>query len=112
MKIVRKNESKEYKNAETCVAYEYITDDDEINIARVVIDGRYPMKGYAVNKEVKELVYVESGSGTIITNGTDFAISSGDVISIAQGEKIAWMGQLTLIISSSPAWTPDQYEIA
>lgn len=42
MKIVRKNETREFKNSEQCIAIEYSLEDKDINGAVGKISGRYP----------------------------------------------------------------------
>lgn len=83
----------------------------KINIARIEITGRYPKRGSAVNKKVKELVYVESGKGLVSVNGVATPLNKGDVVFIEENELVWWEGKMTLIISCAPAWTKDQYEV-
>lgn len=109
MRIVRSVDAKRFENGPVCTAHEYETGDTDINIARVEISGRYPAEGSAVNTEVKELVYVESGNGEVSINGIVHTIQKGDVISVEKDEKVFWDGVMTLIIACAPAWTPGQY---
>ena len=46
---------------------------DEIAISGAVawINGRYPVKGYAVNEVSSELVYILSGKGKIVTKDNE-----------------------------------------
>jgi quercetin dioxygenase-like cupin family protein len=110
MQIVRSDDARKYENADTCVAFEYETEDPDINIARVEVSGRYPIEGAAKNTLVKELVYVESGSGEVSIDGIPYVIAKGDVVSIEKGEEVFWNGVMTLVIACAPAWTPEQYE--
>jgi len=110
MKLVRAEDATRFENAESCVAYEYETGDLDINIARIEIVGRYPLEGFAVNTQVTELVYVESGRGQVCVDGIVHAINKGDVLSIQKGEKVSWNGTMTLVIACAPTWTPEQYE--
>jgi len=109
MNIVRSNDATRFENAASCVAYEYDTQTSDINIARIEINGRYPVEGSVVNTEVTELVYVESGSGLASVEGETHSIQKGDVISISKEERSSWEGSMTLIIACSPAWTPEQH---
>lgn len=110
MKLVKQSDAVEYKNAPTCVAYEYETSTPDINIARIEISGRYPESGTAVNTKVTELVYVAAGTGIVCCDGVSTDLAEGDVLSIAPSERIFWEGQMTLIIACAPAWTLDQYQ--
>jgi mannose-6-phosphate isomerase-like protein (cupin superfamily) len=112
MKIVRSGEAQKFENAASCTAFEYDTHDTDINIARVEIRGRYPLSGSAMNTLVKELVYIEEGSGKVVINSVESAIEKGDVILIEKGERVFWDGTMTLIIACAPAWSPQQYEAA
>ena len=44
MRIIHKEETKEFKNSEVCTAIEYPMGDKDINGAVVEIVGRYPIK--------------------------------------------------------------------
>ncbi|HEY0948227.1 MAG TPA: cupin domain-containing protein [Candidatus Paceibacterota bacterium] len=111
MKIIRKNEAGRFENAGTCTAFEYETGGSDINVARIEIRGRYPVEGNAINKAVRELVYVTEGSGVVSVNGIESKLSQGDVVTIEKGEAVFWEGELTLVIACTPAWTPEQYVI-
>ena len=112
MQLIHFFEAKQYENAPSCTAYEYDTEGEDINIARIEIHGRYPLEGNAVNETVKELVYVEAGEGSISVNGgKPFILNKGDVLCIDAGETFYWEGSMILIISCTPAWTPEQYRL-
>lgn len=111
MKYVSAAQAFKFENGLTCTAFEYNTEHTGINIARIEISGRYPDAGSAVNRVVTELVYVESGTGTVAIGDARISLQKGDVISIDPGESASWEGNLTLIIACTPAWSPDQYEM-
>ena len=67
MKIIALEQTQEYKNSELCIATEYDFHDKDIDISTAEINGKYPESGYCVNTEIKEMIYVISGSGKIIT---------------------------------------------
>jgi len=110
MKIVQKNDANLFKDGEVFSSYEYDTKDKNINIARIIIHGRVPETGTMRNKKVKEVLYVESGEGTVTSNGVSKEISQGDVIFYDKNEEVAWEGNLVLITACSPAWSLDQHE--
>jgi mannose-6-phosphate isomerase-like protein (cupin superfamily) len=111
MEIVRSGETIELQNARTCTVFEYPTNDPDANVARIWLNGRYPIRGASVNREVKEVVYVESGEGEVTVEGDTTALAAGDVIVLDKGESMCWEGKMVLIIFCSPAWYPDQYEV-
>ena len=61
MKIVRLENTEQFKNSNLCIATEYNFGDKDIDIATAEINGKYPAKGYCVNTEVKEMIFVISG---------------------------------------------------
>lgn len=111
MKIVKKIEAIVHKNSDTCFATEYPSDDKDINIGIVKIEGRYPESGYALNEVCKELAYVSEGEGKIVfLNGEVFSIEEGDSVLIEPKEKYYWEGKFTLFVPCSPAWYPEQHK--
>jgi len=110
MKIVYKNQAERFENGKNCIAFEYNTENKDINDALIEVSGRYPEKGSVVNLECKELVYVVKGSGKVIVNEKEISLNEGDIILIESNEKFFWDGQFTLLISCSPAWNHEQYK--
>ncbi|MBS0619892.1 MAG: cupin domain-containing protein [Verrucomicrobia bacterium] len=82
----------------------------EMNICVAEITQRYPNAGYAVNHKCSEIGYVLKGCGSLVTEATEVALSQGDVVFIPQGEKYYWQGDITVILSATPAWYPEQHE--
>ncbi len=109
MNIVRSTDATRFENAASCIAYEYDTHTPDINIARIEINGRYPLEGRVMNTKVTELVYVEQGSGEVSVEGVSHPIQTGDVLCISKEERTSWEGTMALIIACAPAWTPEQH---
>lgn len=109
MQIVKETQKRTLALMPTCVVHEYDTQDGFISGAAAEIRGRYPEHGFVVNKKIKELAYVLSGHGHLITAEGKKEISSGDVIFIDHGEKFAWDGDITLFITTTPPFDPGQY---
>ena len=107
--IIKKKDRIKHENSRQCIAYEYPIDDRDINIAFVEIDGRYPDKGYAINKKVKELVFVLDGSGLITIEKDVYKLEKGDVVLILPNTKFFWNGKLKVLASCAPAWSMEQY---
>lgn len=110
MEIVNFENSKKFEH-KTATIFEYNTKDKDINFCFCNINGRYPIKGYAINKHCKELAFVISGNGTINVNQKNYNLNQNDVVLINKGEKFFWQGKLTLALPCSPAWNTSQYEI-
>jgi len=111
MKIVRKSQSKEFKNSETCIATEYPLNDKDINIAIVrILNDCYPQKGWAVNEICKEVVYITKGSAKLVTEKGSVELELGDVVFLEPNEKYYWQGDFEMVISCSPAWYPEQHK--
>ena len=112
MKIVKKNQTIEFKNSETCVATEYPINDKDINIAVVkIINDRYPQKGWAVNEVCKEMVYIISGKVVLTTESKTSELKTGDVVLLDPGEKYFWEGNCEMVVPCSPAWYPEQHKL-
>lgn len=111
MKKIALEQTQEYKNSELCIATEYNFKDKDIDISTAEIKGRYPENGYCVNTEVKEMIYVISGSGKIITESKIITFKQGDAILIDKGEKYRWDAECTVVMACSPAWTPEQHKV-
>lgn len=110
MKIVRKNETKEFKNGAQCIAIEYPLGDKDINGAVGKINGRYPETGRAVNRKCKEMAYVISGSGKIVVEGKEYPFTTGDLLLIEPGERYFWEGKFDIFMPCTPAWYPEQHQ--
>ena len=110
MQFISKNDSLERKNSDVCSATEYeFTNNSDINCAVIRLSGRYPENGFAVNSVCKELIYVIEGEGTLVTDQASVTLGQDDMITIHVGDKYSLQGNLKLLISSSPAWYPEQY---
>ncbi len=111
MKIIYKSQTKRFENSAGCIAIEYPTEDSDINVAIVEIQGRYPDKGRVSNTACKEFVYVSNGSGRVEVDDKKIDLHHGDMIVIEVREKYFFEGEITLFVSCSPAWYPEQHII-
>ena len=110
MQVVRKNQTKAFKNSAACMAFEYPTKGKDINGAVIELAGRYPDAGMVMNEQCSELVYIVSGSGVVAFDGRETEVHQGDVVFIPPKEKYFWDGTMTLFVASTPAWYPGQYK--
>lgn len=93
-----------------CTITEYPINSNKINIASVEIHGRYPQTGYAVNREVDELVFITNGNGSITQKNKTLSFTAGDTILIEPNEVYFWSGNFTATIACTPAFTAHQHE--
>lgn len=111
MEFIKNKDAQRFKNSPTCTAIEYdFKNESDFNIAGIELSGRYPEQGYALNMVSKELVYVKSGEGTLTSGDKTVTLSPGDAALIQPNEKYYFEGTLELVISSTPAWHPNQYQ--
>ena len=110
MKLIRKNQTKEFKNSDQCLAIEYPLGDKDINGAVIKLNGRYPDKGRVVNTVCKEMAYIIKGTGKLVVEGQDVNFSEGDLILIDKNEKYYWQGNFEIFTTCVPAWYPQQHK--
>ncbi len=109
MKIIKK-ENSEKNSFENIKSTEYPIGNQDINIAVIELNGRYPKSGLVYNKLSKELIYINKGAGTLNFNNNDiFQLNNGDVVLIEPNEKYFWNGNAELIIVCHPAWNKEQH---
>lgn len=111
MQIVKHDQINKVPAAPSTVIWEYPTKDEGLSGAVAEIHGRYPEKGFATNEKSKEIVFVLSGSGKIISPTSEKDIDLGDVIFIDKGEQFAWAGGMTIFMATSPKFDPNQHKI-
>jgi mannose-6-phosphate isomerase-like protein (cupin superfamily) len=111
MEYVNLEAAVKQENSSNCIAYEYPMQNSEINVALVEITQRYPDQGYAINHKSSEIGYILKGSGKLFTETAKVVLSCGDVVYIPRGEKYYWEGNMILVVSSTPAWHPEQHQV-
>ena len=111
MQIVKYTDINKTSPTESTVIWEYPTQDKDLSGAVAEIHGRYPKKGFAVNEKSKELVFVLSGNGKILTPKSQKEIDLGDEIFIDKGEQFAWSGGMTLFMATTPKFENRQHKI-
>lgn len=111
MQIVKYTHINKVSPAQSTVIWEYPTKNKELSGSVAEIHGRYPEKGFAVNEQSKELVFVLSGNGKIHTPVSQKEVDLGDEIFIDKGEQFAWSGGMTLFIATTPKFDSKQHII-
>ena len=110
MKRVSQSEASVHKNSENCTIYEY-GHSELSDCAKAVINGRYPVKNFALNEMSEMTVFVLSGLGRIATKDTVVELEPGDACFIGKNEPYYYEGEdLAILMFSTPAWTPEQYK--
>lgn len=110
MECVKVEKSIRHANSPNCIVHEYPMQNREMNIGVAEIAHRYPDQGYALNRECSEMGYIVEGFGKLVTEKAEAPLAPGDVVYIPPGEKFYWEGNLTMVISATPAWHPEQHE--
>jgi ethanolamine utilization protein EutQ (cupin superfamily) len=108
--VVKDSEKKKHNPSESVCVYEYDTADTDLGGAVATIKGRYPKLGFVVNLKVKQLAYVLSGKGEIITPEGIRILAAGDIVFISANEKFAWNGTMNLFLANAPRFDPEQYK--
>lgn len=110
MKLSQLKQTEEHKNSNKCTALEYTLDDKDINVATIILKGRYPDQGRVMNLECKEICYILEGEAQLHLEEKIIPVNKGDVIMIEPGEKYYWEGEMTMFVPCVPAWTPEQHK--
>lgn len=111
MKYVTVGDAQKFENGPTCTVFEYGGDAD-ISGAIAEINGRYPESGWSFNTAVKEMVFVLSGEGKIVTRKGEIPLTRDTMALLEINEQYYFEGNsLRIFMPTTPAWTPDQYRI-
>lgn len=112
MKYTQRSEAAETVHSTACRVNEY-GGTSQIDGATAHINGRYPEQGWAVNRQVTELIFVLGGKGQLITQNAQCDLQVGDMAIVDPGERYHFQGgDLRVLLVCTPPWTPDQYELA
>ncbi|MEK9143887.1 MAG: hypothetical protein AAB481_04670 [Patescibacteria group bacterium] len=111
MNIIPSSQTNKIQATPTTTIWEFEMEEKAISGAIAQINGRYPEKGFVVNKVSKELVFVISGNGYIITPNQKRPIRVGGLVFLDKGETYAWeaKGALTLFMATTPKFDPKQH---
>lgn len=112
MEFIKRSDALQCGNSEACKVPEYSFENKVMDLGVVTLTGRYPEKGYCVNTESKELVYVIEGVGDLCFEDKKLSFSAGDSVLIESGEKYYWDTQYCkAALICAPAWNTEQYKL-
>ena len=112
--LIKKSESVQKSNGESCKVWEYEFGSDDIGIAMAIINWRYPEKWVAMNTQCDQVYYVVSWSWTILSEQKwSFEVKAWDSYRYEKNEKyyVIW-DNLEVILINSPVWGPEQYVLS
>ncbi len=110
MILSKSNTAEAFENSPECNGISFGSLNDEIDMAVIEVNGRYPSEGFLVNEICKEAVYVLSGGGKLIGTETSLDFTAGDVLYVDSEEKFAWQGDFKAVFSLTPAFSPFQHK--
>lgn len=107
--LIRKSE-RDSKGDDIVSVYEYPFGNKDLDVAVAEINGLYPKEGFVINRDVDMIYYIISGDAEITVENKKYDVHEGDSLFIKKGNKYRINGKnLKAVLSSSPAWNPDQY---
>lgn len=80
-------------------------------IARIQMDGKYPIVGYSVNKTCSETIIMLKGMFKIRVDNNIYKVKPGDVLVILPKTKYRIEGKGEIIDVITPAWNKKQNKI-
>lgn len=111
MILIASSQTKKVQTSPATAIWEFPMDERAVSGAVAEIKGRYPEKGFAINEVCKELAFVVSGGGHVVTPSEKQPIHVGDLIFLNKGESFAWEGNLTLFMATTPKFDSKQHVI-
>lgn len=82
----------------------------ELSIADIIIPAGVKVKPH-YHKVIEEIYFVSEGSGIMLLDGKTRKVVKGDAIVVRPGERHSihndTINELRLIVTCTPAWTPD-----
>ena len=101
-----------FVNSATCKGVSFRAENLPFDIAQIQINGRYPENGWAMNEASTEIVIVTRGEGQLLLKESEsIALKEGESVTVAPGTWFAWMGDMELVMSCTPAFDSAQYKV-
>lgn len=102
-----------FENSPDCKGVAFVAPGATHDMAVIEITGRYPKTGWVMNRKSYEIVYVVDGIGGLAQkDAKPIQLEAGDAVSVPPETLFAWDGDMTIVMSCQPAFTPEQYEEA
>jgi len=83
------------------------------NLSKIILSSRYPTAGYALNTKVEMTVFILSGKVSLTVQNKKKILIKNSAVLIKSNQKYFWQPQkkVTLLIFSTPPWTPKQQKV-
>lgn len=96
----------------TKIIYKYPTPTKDMDIAKMVVDGRHPedKDTYIIEHDCSFVMYILEGNGKIFLDDEIFEVSAGDVVFVPKETRFAVEGKFEYITVDTPAFFPEQSE--
>ena len=108
MKYISQTKAEVFRN-DTITSWEYETPSEVLNVARIMVTGRYPEHGYTSNTIADSVIHIIDGQGILGTqDGSRVELTAHDQLHIAIDDAYFFEGNLELLYAATPKWTPVQ----
>ena len=117
IEIISIDEQGWYNADDGAVAREYASPRNsrasKLSIADIAIPAGLTVRPH-YHREIEEIYHIVSGNGTMLLNGESAYVGPGDTVVIRPGERHGIRndgpGELKMIVTCTPPWTPDCME--
>ena len=112
MKITRK-EAFIVKPNKNTIVYSYPSNNKNISVALIKVNGRHPenIGEYFIEMKCHVLFYFIKGFGKVVIKDQVYKITPHDTVIIKSGDKYYLEGKFEYLASTSPAYLPEQNKI-
>lgn len=101
-----------FQNSDTCKGISFAVSDAPLDIATIIISGRYPETGWAMNDECHEMVVISRGHGRLLLrDGLETVLAAGDAVTVEPKQWFAWDGDMDIVMACQPAFNSGQYNV-
>jgi predicted enzyme related to lactoylglutathione lyase len=90
--------------------YKYPNPNGSLDIARMVLNGRHPEKGFVIEHDCEFVMYITKGQGIFYVGNKVYKVKPGDIVFVPTEHKFAAEGKFEYITVDSPAFNPEQTE--
>lgn len=109
--FVKKSQAIKKQSDPSTTVFEYGLNSKKIGVARAIINGRHPSRGKIINTKCALIYCCLSGQGRVVIKNKKYDLSAGDALLIEKNTAYYVKGKkFEIVLPSSPAWTPEQYQ--